>query len=225
MQSIHDYYDKLAQDYDSKRFGNSYGRYLDRQERDILSAWLAAVPPEAAIDLGCGTGRLLDFAMTGADASAEMLKVAAAKFPDRRLIQASLPDLGVAGDSRYRAATCFHVFMHLDKTVIEQSLRAVAGIVAAGGIFILDIPSQHRRALNWRKPSGWHGGTAATRADIAAWAGPAWRIVGRRGILFFPIHRLPAFARPLLRRLDALIGRSPLGRYASYHVYQLERQA
>ncbi len=226
MQPIHDYYDKLAKDYDSNRFGNSYGRYIDAMERAILRAWLAGTSPGAVLDVGCGTGRLLDFAATGTDASAAMLQVAAAKYPDRRLLEARLPKLDFAAGASYRAATCFHVFMHFTPALIEQSLRELARVVAPGGKLVMDIPSRHRRGLNRRgaSQSGWHGDTAATAADIARWAGPAWRIVRRRGILFFPIHRLPPFARPMLRTLDALIGRTWLGRYSSYHVYQLERQ-
>jgi hypothetical protein len=33
MDRIVDYYDGLAKSYDSDRFGNSYGRFIDRQER------------------------------------------------------------------------------------------------------------------------------------------------------------------------------------------------
>ena len=45
----------------------------------------------------------------------------------------------------------------------------------------------------------------------------------RRGVLFLPIHRLPARLRAPLGGVDALIGRTVLGRWASYHVYELER--
>ncbi|MES3020417.1 MAG: class I SAM-dependent methyltransferase [Pseudomonadota bacterium] len=225
MQQIHDYYDKLAKDYDRDRFDNSYGRYIDQMERQILRQWLGGTVPADVLDIGCGTGRLLDFAMSGVDASRAMLEVAASKFPDRQLRLAQLPDLGPALP-RYDAAICFHVFMHLDPASIAQSLASIAGAVRPGGHLIVDIPSQHRRAMNRRRPSqsGWHGDTAATHADIARWAGPAWRIVGRRGILFFPIHRLPSIARPLLRGFDRMIGGTWLARYSSYHVYRLERQ-
>lgn len=226
MQPIHDYYDRLAKEYDSQRFGNSYGRYIDYLERRILSRWLAKIPPADVLDLGCGTGRLLDFAMTGVDTSPEMLKVAAEKFPNRRLVQATLPNLKGSVGGIYQAATCFHVFMHLDNKLIAQSLQAIASLVVVGGHLIMDIPSQHRRACIGRRrsESGWHGDTAATYVDIESWAGSHWSIVQRRGILFFPIHRMPPYVRPLFRGLDELIGRTPLARYSSYHVYQLKRR-
>ena len=227
MNSIEDYYERLAESYDDDRFGHSYGRYIDQMEGAILQSWLAQVSPSDVVDLGCGTGRLLDFAMTGVDSSAAMLKVAGRKHPDRHLIQAGLPSLELLASQSFQAAICFHVLMHLQPEVIEQSLSALARIIKPGGMLIFDLPSQQRRNLNRRPPSatGWHGNTAATLEDVQRWAGSQWRVLQWRGILFFPIHRLPVFARPWFKSLDGWIGRSPLRRYASYHLYQLERCA
>jgi SAM-dependent methyltransferase len=222
---IASYYDRLAPEYDADRFGNSYGRFVDRQERDILGMWLRGIDPTRVVDLGCGTGRLLEFASTGIDASAEMLKVAAAKHPERRLVQAALEDLDPAMHGTYRAATCFHVFMHLDPATLAQALERIATLVEPGGHLLVDIPSRHRRAWNRRRPSdtGWHGNTDATASDMLRWAQGRWRLAGRRGLLALPVHRFPTVVRPALRHLDALLGSSPLGRWSSYHVYRLER--
>lgn len=46
------YYNKLAEDYDNNRFNNSYGQYLDQQERDFLNRILKTTPPEQCMDLG-----------------------------------------------------------------------------------------------------------------------------------------------------------------------------
>ena len=227
INPITDYYEALAETYDQDRFGKSYGIYLNQMERTVLTGWLADIAPADVIDIGCGTGRLLDFAMTGLDPSASMLRVAARKYPDRTLIHAGLPAVNLSGGRQYRAATCFHVFMHLEPSVIAQSLAALARIVSAGGVLIFDIASCHRRAFKRRLPSttGWHGNTSASFSDVVKWAEPDWRVVRRRGVLSLPIHRLPVFVRPCMSGLDALIGRTPLARYASYHVYQLERCA
>jgi SAM-dependent methyltransferase len=225
MQTIIDYYDKLAKDYDSNRFENSYGRYVDRMEREILHTWLCEISPYKVLDVGCGTGRLLDFAMTGMDPSQEMLKLAAVKFPDRRLISVGLPHITALVDATFDAVICFHVLMHLDQITVEKSFQAIRQMVKVGGHLIFDIPSQDRRAMFQRNPGAlsWHGSTAATKDNINKWIGPYWRIVERRGILFFPIHRLPSFVRAGLCALDGWIGRTLLARYSSYHVYCLER--
>lgn len=225
MQSILDYYDKLAKDYDSNRFGNSYGRYVDRLERKILREMLSHVPSDKVLDIGCGTGRLLDFAMTGMDPSQEMIKLAALKFPDRRLITAGLPHIASQGDATFQAVYCFHVLMHLDQITVEKSFQAIGKLVEVGGQFIFDIPAHDRRVIFPRSPGAlsWHGSTTATRADIKRWMGPHWQIVERRGILFFPIHRLPTFLRKGLNVLDGWISSTTLSRYSSYHIYRLER--
>ncbi len=222
MQSIHEYYESIATTYDASRFGNTYGRYVDWQERQALAVRLKNMPPEEVVDLGCGTGRLLNYAMTGVDASAAMLDEAHKKHPGRELILASLDATGLLS-GRYGAALCFHVFMHLNEAAIVSALQEAARILRPGGRMIFDIPSRPRRALLHRQTSGWHGDQAASLADVARWAGVQWRLVSWQGILFFPIHRLPAVLRRPLRRCDAWIGRTLLARWSSYYICELER--
>jgi ubiquinone/menaquinone biosynthesis C-methylase UbiE len=50
------YYDELATTYDSNRFENSYGRYIDAQEQQFLTQLLAKNNFKTVLDLGCGTG-------------------------------------------------------------------------------------------------------------------------------------------------------------------------
>ena len=85
---IQAYYDALAPDYDRDRFGNSYGRYIHALERDVLADLLQGVSPTVVADVGGGTGRMLEFAHTGIDASIQMLAVARTKWLDRRLLHA-----------------------------------------------------------------------------------------------------------------------------------------
>lgn len=223
MQPIHDYYQNLAPEYDRDRFGNSYGRYVDRMEREILREWRGGFDPRECVEIACGTGRLLDFAMTGVDFSEGMLEQARAKYPDRRLVVADAARTGLP-DGAFRLAYAFHLFMHLDRETCAAVLREAARIVRPGGSFIFDIPSAPRRALSGRPAEGWHGSTSASPAEIAAWCGDAWLPVRRRGVLFVPIHRFPSGMRPLFRGFDSLIGRSPLARWSSYYVCELRRR-
>jgi ubiquinone/menaquinone biosynthesis C-methylase UbiE len=59
------YYDRLARTYDAERFGNSYGKFIDAQERATL-ARLLPLEAGSVLDLGCGTGRLTGFATMAA---------------------------------------------------------------------------------------------------------------------------------------------------------------
>ena len=83
---IKKYYNDLASSYDSNRFNNSYGKYIDSQERLFLDAFLPKIPSEKILDLGCGTGRFLDFAKYGVDVSPNMIAIAKSKFPEKEIV-------------------------------------------------------------------------------------------------------------------------------------------
>ena len=223
MQPIGEYYEALAATYDESRFGHSYGRYVDALERGVLGDWLGGHRPEAVVDLGCGTGRFLDFAATGVDGSAAMLEEAGKKHPGRQLVHADLASTGLEPRA-FDAAICFHVLMHLDEPTIASVVREAARLVRPAGRFVFDVPSKARRDLGRRQPTGWHGDTSASLADVGRWAGAEWRLARWRGIVFFPVHRVPSGLRGALRPLDAAIGRTPLGRWSSYVVCELERR-
>ena len=70
------YYDEIAKSYDKDRFGNSYGRFINFLERKILSNLLRDTKNKIVLDLACGTGRFLDFADIGIDASENMIETA-----------------------------------------------------------------------------------------------------------------------------------------------------
>jgi len=220
--SITDYYDALAPAYDRDRFANSYGRYVDGLERAIVRSWLRGVDPNGVVDLACGTGRFLDFAATGVDLSAAMLERAREKWPARTLVHADAACTGLPS-AGFDAAVCFHLLMHLDEASCRAVLAEAARLVRPGGRLIADIPSAPRRGLARRPASGWHGDTAATLADVRRWAGDAWRMRQWRGIVAIPIHRLPSALRAPLAGADALVGRTPLGRWSSYYVLRMER--
>jgi SAM-dependent methyltransferase len=217
------YYDELAGRYDRDRFDNAYGAYVDAQERRILRHWLAPVSQGKILDLACGTGRLLDLATHGLDASEAMVRIARSKHPSKPIRCGpgiELTQLGVRFDAIY----CLHLFMHLPPAEIEILFRACRGQLRAGGLFIFDVPTALRRKLTGFRPSGWHGGTALSWAEVHTLAGAGWRHRTDRGVLFFPIHRLPSRVRPAFRRVDDLIGMTPIKALSSYTVYCLEKE-
>jgi SAM-dependent methyltransferase len=215
------YYDRLAGCYHQDRFGNSYGRYLDAQERRLLRRWLAPYRGGAILDLACGTGRLMDLATHGLDASPAMVRLAQAKHPGKTICCARAVDVARL-QTQFDAIFCLHLLMHLAPAEIETLLRACFGQLRSGGAMIFDVPSAWRRKLTGFRPASWHAGTALTRREIALLGGPRWRFKAARGILFCSIHRLPPGIRPLLRPLDDLIGATPLKSLCSYLVCCLE---
>jgi SAM-dependent methyltransferase len=223
-QQLVDYYDQLADRYDVARFGNSYGRYLHRQERRLLQRWIAPLPGQTILDLACGTGRLLDLATHGVDASAAMVRLAQQKHPQKTIRcgrATNLTEFGIKFDVIF----CLHLFMHLPKPEIESVLNAVFAQMQPGGLLIFDMPSACRRSLTGFQPAGWHAGTALGEREVLELAGEKWRMRRTQGVLFFPIHRLPAMIRPAFRPLDDLVGASPLKPWSSYLLYCLERRS
>ena len=112
---IKKYYDNLATTYDENRFGNSYGIFIDKQEKAFLSQCFSKVENLKVLDLGCGTGRLIEFANFGVDVSSNMLEVAKNKFPKKEFREASVSSIPFENDF-FDFIFSFHVIMHLNKT-------------------------------------------------------------------------------------------------------------
>jgi SAM-dependent methyltransferase len=219
-----EYYDDLADHYDRDRFGNSYGAYVDAQERLILRRWLAAVRQGKILDLACGTGRFLDLATHGLDPSEAMVRIARTKYPSKPIHcrpAVEVAQLGVQFDAIF----CLHLFMHLPSVEIPNLFRVCQHQLQPGGLFIFDVLTGFRRTLTGFQPRGWHGATAMTPVEVRALAGTGWRRRAQRGVLFFPIHRLSERVRPAFRVVDDLIGMTPLNALSSYTVYCLEKKA
>ncbi|MCH8330220.1 MAG: methyltransferase domain-containing protein, partial [Bacteroidetes bacterium] len=108
MESVLEYYDKLAEDYDRSRFNNSYGQFIHQEETRILETTLAGINRDSILDIGCGTGRFSAYASNGVDISPQMIKVAKQKYPDHNY---QVSDGGVIDfhDGKFQAAFCFHV--------------------------------------------------------------------------------------------------------------------
>ncbi len=124
LEQVIRYYDRVAEHYDADRFGNSYGRYIDAQERRVLKRWLAPAGNGLVLDLACGTGRLLDFATHGMDASPEMARIAGQKHPGKALRCGPAAKLGGFG-IRFDAIFSLHLLMHLPPAEIQMLLRRV----------------------------------------------------------------------------------------------------
>ncbi len=220
--SIIDYYDSLASQYDNSRFSNSYGKFIDSSEKTLLDSWLKGTNKSLVIDFGCGTGRHLEYAMTGLDGSEKMLEIAAKKFPDRTFFQADIsripPDV-----SGFEAGLCFHVFMHMERRQIQDFLAHASKVILPGGRLIVDFMSAKRRRILNHKKSGWHGNTDFTISDISELIKPHWAISRWRGIVLIPIHRLPPLLRPLLLKIDGVLCKTILSHYASYYIVELRK--
>jgi len=220
MDKIVDFYNKLAKSYDECRFENSYGKFIDKQERIILTRLIDK--NKTVVDLACGTGRLLDFASIGIDASKEMIEIAQKKFPKKTLLLSDAESLPLEKNS-VDTVLSFHFFMHLNEDKIIRILNECSRVLKKNGQVIFDIPSRKRRNLFRYKAENWHGAQSFTKAEIKSLHSD-FAFKKMTGIVLLPIHRFPKFSRKFFAKLDLFLGSVFFKEYGSYLIVVLEKK-
>lgn len=220
-ESVKDYYNRIAKGYHRSRFENSYGEFIDQEERPIIEKHLLN-SGEKNVDIACGSGRFMMYCSTGIDISEEMLKLSSGKFPNKKFIEADAQNLTL--ESVYDNAICFHLIMHLEKTSLGKILDNVYEIIKQDGLFIFDVVSKERRRYSKSNQTGWHGGNDYSTEDVLKLLNNKWRLVSHTGILFLPIHRFPSSMRKGVLKIDKLINTTWLKKYSSYKVFVLKKR-
>lgn len=216
------YYNNLASTYDENRFENSYGKYIDFQERKILTSILPTTKNHKILDLGCGTGRFLGFANYGIDISPKMIEIAKEKFPEKEITEGSVVKISYP-ENYFDFIFSFHVIMHLEKETTQSFLDETYIKLKPKGKLIFDFPSKKRRKTVNYKAKNWHAANQFSIKEIQKISGIKWKVTKYKGILFLPIHRLPKIVRPLFLSIDDFLCNSFLKEYASYLIIELEK--
>lgn len=219
--SIHEYYDHLAENYEENRFGNSYGKYIDRQENVFLDSFFKNKNYSKILDLGCGTGRLLKFATHGIDFSEKMLSIAKEKNAEKITAVGEISKIPF--EIEFDCIFCFHVIMHQTKEETKKFLGECFRKLDHHGILIFDYPTKARRKTV-SPQQDWHAGNTFTAKEISHLSNEKWNTKSTTGILLFPIHRLPKSLRKFFLPLDILLCRTFLKKYASYQIVVLEKR-
>lgn len=221
QDEVVDYYDAIASTYDDSRFGNSYGRFIDAEERRVMDRLIDVSAEESRLDMACGTGRLTNYATHGLDASDEMMKPAKERHPSVVFTQASATETGFP-DGMFDVVYSFHLLMHLPEATVGEIFKEASRILKPGGRFIMDIPSKKRRQLFHHKQESWHGGTQMTISEVSQMASEASMSVNHTyGILMLPVHRMPERMRKPLLKFDSWLANGWLKQYSSYIVCEL----
>lgn len=223
IEAVKNYYDKLAPTYDTNRFENSYGKYIHHQERRFLEKIIKPKSQKKVLDLGCGTGRFLDFANYGVDISPKMIEIAQSKFPDAEIKEGSVSAIPFE-DGFFDTIYSLHVIMHLNKEITVDFLKESHQKLNQNGQLIFDFPSKKRRKLVGYQSENWHAANHFSMDEIAKMTENNWKIESYRGILFLPIHRFPNWIRPFFIRIDSFLCASFLKEYASYIIVELEKK-
>ncbi len=217
------YYDSMAEQYDESRFGNSYGRFVDAQERRVLDRLIDWQKDWMRLDLACGTGRLTNYATHGLDASGEMMRLAWQRHPNVQFKEASACATGFE-DRTFDVVYSFHLLMHLNVDTIREIFGEVHRILKPGGRFIFDIPSKKRRRLLGHQQASWHGNTAMTSGEVGEMAGEKFSLRRRFGVMLLPVHKLPVAMRKPLQGADYGLANGWLKEYSSYLILELVKQ-
>jgi ubiquinone/menaquinone biosynthesis C-methylase UbiE len=141
------YYDRRAPEYDDWYHG--IGMYAGRsrpgfdEELEAVAATIAALPPVATLDVACGTGfltRHLRGAVTGLDASARMLEIAAQAVPNGSFVRGDALALPFDADCFDRVLTG-HFYGHLDASQRIAFLREARRV--APELVVVDASRRH----------------------------------------------------------------------------------
>jgi ubiquinone/menaquinone biosynthesis C-methylase UbiE len=223
IEAVKQYYDDLAPTYDGNRFENSYGKFIHEQERTFLEPILSRKTKAKVLDLGCGTGRFLEFANHGVDLSPKMIEVAQSKFPNTEIREGSVSSIPFDNDY-FDIIYSLHVIMHLDSKITADFLTESYKKTNQNGLLIFDFPSKKRRKLVNYKPQNWHAANHFSVDELLKLNRNRWKLKSYRGILFLPIHRFPSWIRPIFISMDNFLCKSLLKEYASYLIVELEKK-
>jgi SAM-dependent methyltransferase len=111
----------MAEAFDTLRFSGPIGRLLAESQERVIAEYLAPLQGRTILDVGTGTGRAAialarrGAAVTGVDASSEMLAVAERRTKSARVeatfARGDVHDLSFS-DRSFDAAVCLRVLMH-----------------------------------------------------------------------------------------------------------------
>lgn len=220
-EKILKYYDNLAPTYDENRFENSYGKYIDAQERHFLEAFFKKNIFSKILDLGCGTGRLLNFATHGLDFSAGMLKVAQEKFPEKLLKVGEISNMQI--EEKFDCVFSFHVIMHQTKSETQLFLKECNNKLDEKGVLIFDYSTKSRsKAENGE--NNWHAKNTFSDLEISDLVKSDWKIIDKKGVLFFPIHQISKGFRNFFLPFDIFLCNTFFRKWASYNIVVLEKK-
>lgn len=221
MDEIINYYDKIASIYEKDRFENTYGSFIDNQERAVLNKLLTN-KQEVVVDMACGSGRFLNYADFGVDGSTEMVKISKQKFPNKEIYFSDAEKTNFQ-DNSVDTVISFHFFMHLNEAKVKKIFIEWDRILKKNGRIIFDIPSAKRRRLLNFKKNNWHGSFSLTNTQVRQ-LNPNFEMRQSFGVLFIPIHRIPKSIRKLFLKLDSILSNSFLKEYCSYQIIELVKK-
>jgi len=159
------YYEARAPEYDDWWLGTGLFAERDRpgwaEERTALVEAIRSLTPVQTLDVACGTGYLtqhLPGSVTGLDASASMLELAAARVPDAAFVESDALRLPFADDSFDRVFTS-HFYGHLDELergrFLDEARRVAPELVVVDSALRDDVEAEEEQERMLNDGSRW----------------------------------------------------------------------
>jgi ubiquinone/menaquinone biosynthesis C-methylase UbiE len=159
------YYDARAPEYDDWYEGT--GGFAGRERpawREMLGGLaeaLGSLPPARTLDVACGTGyatRWLPGEITGLDASARMLAVAAQRIPEARFVHGDALDLPFP-DAAFKRVATMHFYGHLEEAdrrrFLAEARRVAPELVVVDSALRDDVEREQWEERILRDGSRW----------------------------------------------------------------------
>ncbi|MBK9748440.1 MAG: class I SAM-dependent methyltransferase [Chloroflexi bacterium] len=134
-------YDRVAEEYARRVYGELAGKPLDRKLLDWL---IEKVDGRGMIaDIGCGPGQIARYlsdhgaAACGVDLSPGMLAQARTLNPDLEFTQADMRTLEGIADGAYAGISAFYSIIHVPESELAQAFAAFKRVLQPGGVVLL----------------------------------------------------------------------------------------
>lgn len=120
--------------------------FSEKHAPDLAGRLVRAAQPRTAIDIGCGTGPLVEqlvdrgISAIGVDSSPAVIDAARRRVPGARFELGSVTALPFA-DHSIDAATLIEVVEHLDDETLRAAIAEAARILRPGGVLMITTPN------------------------------------------------------------------------------------
>ncbi len=212
------YNQQQAQVYDERRFTHEAGKRIHAAEFGQLRVALELMPKGGrAIEVGCGTGRLLmaarekGYDVEGADASPDMLQMLRAKLGgDQASVRLEVAEAAKLPHEDATFDLVYSIRLLNQTESPEYALRAVAEMIRIakpGGRLLIEFVNHYRPRIGAARKKT----TRLRPSEVAAQArSHGCRVLGFRGCFFLGIqtyHLTPDFLLPLVATMDRALSR------------------
>lgn len=135
-------YDKMGESYIDKAKSNW-------ENKDEIDSFLSNLSGKSLLDIGCGTGELLEycfnsgFQVAGIDISSEMLKISKTMVPEAKLYEISVYDIETLKD-RYDGILATYLFVHIPKDKINGVVKSLNNMLKKDGVILIVFTSAEK---------------------------------------------------------------------------------